>query len=147
MKLSALLLAAALPTTVLAGPDRLSFLLGTEHFGATRDFQEINPGAFLTWEKKTFDYSVGAFYNSYSEVSVLASIGYSYEILPEFEVGAFSGLAVYPGDGHRFDASVGDVVPMVGLQTRYRNIFAQFIPAEGTSVDSLLAVGLTFNLD
>ena len=141
------ILATLLPVTAMAGPDRVSVLLGSEHFGATRDFQEFNPGVFLTWEQQTIDYTIGAFYNSYEGVSALAAVGYDFEIAPEFEIGAFLGLAHYPGEGDQFDVSVGDVVPIGGLQARYRNVFAQFIPADGASVDSLLTFGLTFELN
>ncbi|MGZ2257883.1 hypothetical protein [Roseobacter sp. A03A-229] len=147
MKLHALILAAALPTTALAGPDRLSILLGSEHFDAQEDFREFNPGVFLTWEGPTFDYTVGVFQNSYSNVSPLISIGYDIEVATEFEVGAFAGLAIYPGEGDRFDHSIGNVVPLIGLQARYRNFFAQLLPADGQSTDGVLAFGLTFALD
>ncbi|MFK7881221.1 hypothetical protein [Roseobacter sp.] len=147
MKRAAFILAAFLPTAVLAGPDRASILLGTEHFNATEDFREFNPGLFLTWEENTFDYSVGIFQNSYSNVSVLASIGYDVEVATEFEVGAFAALALYPGEGDRFDHSIGDVVPLIGLKARYRNFFAQLIPSDGDTTDGILAVGLTFALD
>jgi hypothetical protein len=129
-----------------AGPDRFSVLLGTEHFGATREFQEVNPGVFLTWEG-SLDYSIGLFYNSYEDLSPIATVGYGWEVAREFEVGFFAGLAVYPGEGDQFRVSAGDLVPLVGLQARYYNVFAQFIPADGDSVDAVLAVGLTFALD
>ncbi|MBW4708870.1 hypothetical protein KX928_13855 [Roseobacter sp. YSTF-M11] len=147
MKLSAMILAALLPTTALAGPDRLSILLGSEHVNATEDFQEFNPGVFLTWEQETFDYSVGAFYNSYEDVSVLASIGYDVEVAPEFEVGVFAGLALYPGEGDRFSHAIGDVVPLAGFQARYRNFFTQLIPTNADSVDAVITFGLTFELN
>ena len=146
MKLTTLILATVLPTAALAGPDRLSVLLGSKHIGATRDFQEFNPGVFLTWEQKTFDYSIGTFYNSYADVSVMAAIGYNIEVAPEFEIGAFAGLAYYPGDGDQFSVSLGDVVPLGGLQARYHNAFVQLIPADGATVDSVLTFGLTFKL-
>lgn len=146
MKFVALFLLAALPSTALAGPDRLSILLGSEHFGATEDFQEFNPGIFATWEGN-FDYSIGIFYNSYERVSALASIGYGWEVSPDLELGVFGALALYPGDGDRFRFSAGDVVPLAGLQARYKNVFVQFIPADGDTVDSLLTFGLTFELD
>ncbi|MEM6887322.1 MAG: hypothetical protein AAF636_04190 [Pseudomonadota bacterium] len=135
-----------LPTLAYAGPDRLSVLLGTEHFNATRDFQEFNPGLFLTWES-TYDYSVGLFYNSYEEVSPIVTVGRDWEVAPNFDLGVFGGLAIYPGDGDEFRISAGDLVPLVGLQARYGNVFAQFIPADGDSVDAVLAIGLTFELN
>lgn len=147
MKLTAIVVAVLLPSVALAGPDRASILLGTEHFDAAEDFREFNPGLFLTWEEETFDYSVGVFQNSYSNVSPLISIAYNIEVAPEFEVGAFAALALYPGEGDRFSLAVGDVVPLIGLQTRYRNFFAQLIPSDGDTADAVLAVGLTFALN
>ncbi|WP_195822010.1 hypothetical protein [Roseobacter sp. MH60115] len=147
MKLPALILAAALPTTALAGPDRVSILLGSEHINATEDFREFNPGVFLTWEREVFDYTIGVFQNSYSNVSPLVSIGYDVEVATEFEIGVFGGLAVYPGEGDRFDHSIGDVIPLIGLQARYRNFFTQLLPADGQSTDGVLTFGITFELD
>ncbi|MFK7871234.1 MAG: hypothetical protein AB8B58_18595 [Roseobacter sp.] len=135
-----------LPSAVLAGPDRVSVLLGTQHFGATREFQEVNPGLFLTWEGQ-LDYSVGLFYNSYEDISPIATVAKDWEVAPGLELGVFAGLAIYPGEGDQFRLSAGDLVPLIGLQATYGNFFAQFIPADGDSVDSVLAVGLTFELD
>lgn len=146
MKLISFVLACLMPCSALAEPDRLSFLLGSEHLGATRDFNEFNPGVFLTWETKTFDYSVGAFYNSYEGVSALGSMGYNYEVARDLDIGAFAGLAYYPGEGDQFDVSVGDVIPIVGLQTRYRQAFVQYIPADGDTVDGLVTFGLSFDI-
>ena len=146
MRLICLMLVALLPTATMAGPDRISILLGSEHFGATREFQEFNPGIFLTWEERILNYSVGAYYNSYEDISALAAVGYDYEITPAFEIGVFAGLAHYPGEGDQFRVSAGDIVPIFGVQSRYGNVFTQWIPADGDSVDSLLTFGLTFEL-
>ncbi|MFK7745304.1 MAG: hypothetical protein AB8B47_09620 [Roseobacter sp.] len=150
MKSTALYVTTALallaPHSSFAGPDRLSILLGSNHVGATRDFQEFNPGAFLTWERE-LNYSIGLYYNSYKKVSALASVGYDYEVATDFDIGVFFALALYPGDGDEFRYSAGDLVPFVGLQARYKNVFAQYIPADGDSLDSLFTFGLTFELD
>lgn len=129
-----------------AGPDRLSVLLGSEHVNASREFQEFNPGVFLTWERQ-FNYSAGLYYNSYERISPLVSIGYDWEVARDLELGAFLALAVYPGDGDEFRHAVGDVVPFVGFQARYRNVFVQFVPADGAAMDALFTFGLTFALD
>ena len=139
-------IALVLPPAGHANPDRISFLVGTEHVNASRDFQEFNPGVFLTWEHN-LNYSVGVFYNSYEEVSLLGSIGYDYEIARDFDVGAFAAIALYPGDGDEFRYSAGDLVPLVGLQARYKNVFVQFLPADGESLDALFTFGLTFELN
>ncbi|MEE4188548.1 MAG: hypothetical protein V2I76_08905 [Roseobacter sp.] len=142
----ALSLSLLIPAGAGAGPDRFSILLGSEHNGATREFQEFNPGLFLTWEEN-LNYSIGLYYNSYEEISPLVSVGYDWEVARDFDLGAFFAIAVYPGDGDEFRYSLGDVVPFVGLQARYRNFFVQFIPADGDALDSLFTFGLTFALD
>lgn len=139
-------LSLAAPGTALAGPDRVSILLGSEHVNAKRDFQEFNPGVFLTWEGQ-LNYSAGLYYNSYKKVSPLVSVGYDWEVAPDLDLGAFFAVAVYPGDGDEFSNSMGDVVPFIGLQARYRNVFVQFIPADGDALDALFTIGLTFELD
>lgn len=145
MRLAALLLMLLLPSAVLAGPDRVSILLGSEHFNATEEFQEFNPGIILTWERN-LDYSVGVYYNSYEEVGALAAVSYDFWEGQNWALGVFGALALYPGDGDRFKVSVGDVVPLAGLQGRYGNVFAQLIPGNGRTTDAVLAVGLTFEL-
>lgn len=147
MRLTAMIVAALLPSAALAGPDRISVLLGSEHINATRDFNEFNPGLFLTWENRQLDYSVGGFHNSYEDLSVMGAVGYDVEIAPKLELGVFAGMAWYPGEGDQFSISVGDAVPLVGVQTRYRNAFVQFIPADGDTLDALVTFGLTFGLD
>jgi len=134
------------PSWAHAGPDRVSILLGSEHINATREFQEFNPGVFLTWERR-FNYSLGLYYNSYKEISPLVSVSYDWEVAPDLDLGAFFAVAVYPGDGEEFNHSIGDVVPFIGLQARYKNVFVQFIPADGDALDALLTFGLTFALD
>jgi hypothetical protein len=138
-------LALLIPVSASAGPDRLSILLGSEHNGATREFQEFNPGLFLTWERN-LNYSVGLYYNSYEEISPLVSVGYDWEVARDLDLGAFFAIAVYPGDGDEFRYSLGDVVPFLGVQARYKNVFVQFIPADGDALDSLFTFGLTFEL-
>lgn len=143
----ATLIALLVPSAALAEPDRLSVLLGTEHVGATRNFNEYNPGLFLTWERQTFDYSIGTFYNSYEDVSVMGAIGYNFEVAPDLELGAFTGIAHYPGEGDQFRVAAGDFVPLLGVQARYRNVFTQLIPADGDTVDAVLTFGLSFSLE
>lgn len=142
------------PALAAAGPDRVSILLGSEHFNATEDFQEFNPGLFLTWEAQrdflffdSTDFSVGAFYNSYAKVAPNVTVGAAREVAPGLDLGVFAGFALYPGDGDRFRVSVGDVIPLAGFQARYRNVFAQLIPLNGDNADAVLAVGLTFALE
>lgn len=147
MKLRYAVLLASLPLVAQADPDRVSILLGSHHINAKRDFQEINPGVILTWERQRLGYSVGTYYNSYKDISVLGAVSYGVELAPELELGVFGGLAWYPGEGGQFDHSIGDAVPLAGVQTRYRNAFVQVIPAGGNALDGLVTFGLTFGLE
>ena len=142
----AFILGVLVSSVAQAGPDRVSVLLGSEHINATREFQEFNPGVFLTWERQ-FNYSIGIYYNSYEEISPLISVGYDWDVARDFHLGAFFALAVYPGDGDEFNHAIGDVVPFIGLQARYKNVFVQLIPADGDALDALITFGLTFALD
>lgn len=146
MRHLALIAAFVAPSAALAGPDRVAILLGSEHVNATIDFQEFNPGVFLIWEGK-YDFGVGVFYNSYEDVSVSVSTAYNFIKNEQFNFGVFGALAVYPGEGDRFDHSIGDIIPIVGLQARYGNVFTQLIPGGGQSTDAVLTFGLTFSLD
>ena len=150
MKLKHSLMGAALvlavPAAATAGPDRLSILLGSEHINATRSFQEFHPGVILTWERN-WNYSAGIFYNSYKDVSVFGAIGYDWEVAQDFDIGLFAGVAYYPGDGDQFQYSAGDLVPLAGIQARYKNVFVQYLPADTDTIDGLITFGLTFELD
>lgn len=142
----AVLLAALSGALPAYAQDRVSILLGSHHVNATTDFEEFNPGAFLTWEGQRVDWTVGGFRNSYGGGSAAVMVG-----LPVFERGLAQialtgGLAVYPGDGHRFDVHAGDVIPLVGVRARYGNAFVQVLPGDGNTTDAVLSFGLTFGL-
>lgn len=145
MKFYALLFMLFLPAAAWAGPDRASILLGSHHFNPKEDFQEFNPGLFLTWEGK-FNVSAGVYYNSYERVGGLVALGYDFWEGEHYAVGVFGGVALYPGDGNRFDVSVGNFVPLAGLNARYRNVFVQLLPGNGNTTDGVVTFGLTFEL-
>lgn len=136
--------------TAHAGPDRISILLGSEHINATRSFEEFNPGIFLHWTESLFrnrvDLSFGAFRNSYGDGSLAVSTAYPIVRNETWSLDVFTALAWYPGNGDQFGHAIGDIVPIAGLQGRYKNIFVQAIPAGGESVDATLTFGLTFGL-
>ncbi|UXX83396.1 hypothetical protein [Roseovarius pelagicus] len=86
----------------VAAQDRVSILLGSHHVNASTNFDEVNPGAFLTWEGERVDWTVGGFRNSYGRGAAAVMAG-----LPLYERGTAQialtgGLALYPGDGRRF---------------------------------------------
>ena len=148
---TSLILSSLVATHADAGPDRISILLGSEHVNATRDFEEVNPGIFLHWTESLFrnrvDLSFGAFRNSYGDGSVAVATAYPVVRNEIWSFDIFTALAWYPGNGDEFSHAIGDIVPIAGLQARYRNLFMQAIPAGGQSVDATLTFGLTFPLN
>lgn len=144
-------LVALAGTPATAGPDQVSLLLGSEHVGATIDYEEFNPGVFVTWDRllwnKRLDLTLGGFRNSYEDGSLVVSTALPLVREPDWGIDLFSALAWYPGNGERFSHSIEDFVPIAGLQARYRNFFVQAIPAGGESVDATLTFGLTFGLN
>ena len=128
-------------TTATAEPDRVSILFGSHHVDATVDFEETNPGLFLTWDNVT----VGAFRNSYGNIS--ASVTYE---IPVWEsdstsLALFGGAAWYGDDAETFGVHVGEFVPIGGLQIVHDNYFMQVIPSDGVYTDVIVAFGVTFD--
>lgn len=137
-------IASLIATPAAAGPDRISLLMGSKHAGAERHFEEFNPGIFATWEDRgAFDLSAGIFRNSFGKTSVAATAALPFYERGEFQASVFGGVAIYPGDGDEFLVHAGDLVPMGGLQARYRNVFVQIMPADNMTV---IAAGVTMEL-
>lgn len=131
-------------TPTLAGPDRVSVLLGSAHIGGD-GFDGRNPGLFLTWEDKgPFDLSAGIYHNSYGRISVAATAALPVVEWSTGEISLFAGAALYPVDGRNFAVHLGDVVPLGGLQVRQGDIFGQIIPGDGQYVDAIVSIGVTF---
>ena len=142
--LAALLLLC--PLAALAGPDRVSFLIGSEHLGAEEEFEEFNPGIFLTWEHGV-DLTAGVFRNSYGSAAPSVTISAPLVESGEFALSWTAGLAYYPGDGDRIDFAIGDVVPLLGLRADLGPIFIQAFPVDGETADAVIAFGVTIDLD
>ncbi len=142
---------AATSTAAQAGPDRVSILLGSHHVGATRDFEEFNPGIILVWDELVWrgrlDLAAGAYRNSYGDGSLALSLAYPFVRTEDWGLDLFGGVSWYPGNGDQFSHAIGDAVPIAGLQARYRNVFVQAIPAGGQSADAVLSFGLTFSME
>jgi hypothetical protein len=143
--MKALAIVAALAATpAIAGPDRVSVLLGSNHIGA-EGFNEVNPGLFATWEGDWIDLTAGVYHNSYSRTSVVATGYLSLIEAGDFDAGVFAGVAHLPGNGRLEMAHIGnDVVAIGGLQARYGNVFVQVIPMEAQYGKALVSFGLTF---
>ncbi|SFP86543.1 hypothetical protein [Tranquillimonas alkanivorans] len=149
LSLIALIGLAASAAAADFAPDRLSLLLGSKHVNAGMEFQEVNPGVFLTWEDRTaldLEFTVGAYQNSYSKASTALVVGQNWSLAEELEVGLFGGLAHYPEDGRTFGVHAGDVVPMGGVQGRYKNMFIQVMPSDGKMADAIVSFGLTIGM-
>lgn len=127
MRLTLCLILTTLAGSV-AAQDRAAVLIGSYHVGADRgDFNEFNPGLFLTWD----DVTVGAYLNSYGDHSV--SVTYEWAIHANVDI--FVGVATYD-----------DLMPIGGLQFHKGPFFAQIIPSNGDPVDAIVTFGLTSNL-
>lgn len=144
--ITAMLWALALPAH--ADPDRLSLLLGSAHIGGD-GFDGRNLGLFATWEDRALglDYSLGAYRNSYGRASIAATAALPVAEWDDGALSLFAGAALYPQDGRRFAAHVGDVVPIGGVQIRQRNLFLQIMPSDGAAVDAVIAGGITWEID
>jgi hypothetical protein len=148
MRLSVLATVAALSAgPAAADPDRLSILLGSYHIGPAEEFEEINPGIFLTWEGDTFDTTAGLFRNSYGRGALAITAAYPFYETGELQLSALLGAAYYPENGRNFRYHLGDVVPLGGLQLRLGPVFVQTFPGDGDEADGLLSFGLTVPLD
>lgn len=148
MKLIAIAALCLSPTICSAfdAPDRVSFLMGSHHVDTKLDFNQKNPGVFLTWENPKISYSIGVYDNSFNKTSVAVTVSVPVIRKNDFEASLFAGLALYPEDGRMFAFHVGDVVPIGGLQVRYKNAFVQVIPSDGVMVDAIIAAGVTFKI-
>ena len=147
MKILAFTFALLAATSAQAEPDRISLLIGSHHIGAIQQFQESNPGIFLTWEDRSgFDLSFGAYQNSYGKSSVAATAALPILRGDNADLSVFAGVALYPGDGHNFAIHAGDLVPVGGLQLRVGNVFVQAMPGDGKAVDGIVSFGLTWAL-
>lgn len=133
-------------SSVQAGPDRISFSLGSHHVNG-HGFEEINPGVFLTWEKPKLHWTGGIYRNSYGRATVAATLYLPLIRWDNGNAGPFLGAAHYPKDGRRMAMHFGDVIPLAGLQVRHRNIFAQVIPGNGSYADAVITFGVTFSLE
>jgi hypothetical protein len=133
---------ALIATPIHAGPDRVSITLGSQHVGSTYEFDNRNLGLFLSWGST----SVGVYHNSFSKTSVAVTQALPLIRKDDAEVNLFVGLSLYPGDGDKFVAHVGNVVLIGGVQARYKNAFIQVMPGDGVNLDAVVTAGLTFEL-
>lgn len=124
-------------------PDRISLLIGSYHVDAASQFNEVNPGVFLSWDLHYGAVSVGVYDNSYYKTSVAVTYSLPVFVQDDFDLSVFAGIAYYPENGRNFLVHSGDFVPIGGLQATYKNVFIQVIPSDGVATDAIIAFGLT----
>lgn len=129
-------LMALVPGIAFAGPDRISVLVGSRHV-PSGNYEEFNPGIFLGWEDRRGNYwDVGAYRNSYGDVSVAGT--YGWELGRGFSVVA--GVAYYPDAERHFKYHASNLIPIAGVRYEYKNVFVQAIPG-------VIGFGLTWKLN
>ena len=114
------------------------------------DFDETNPGVFLTWEEangSALNVTVGVFENSYSRTATTVLASYPFMERGALELSVFGGVAHYPEDGRNFRVSIGDVVPIAGLQVQVGPTFVQVLPGDGDQADAVFSFGVTAPLN
>lgn len=128
-----------------AAQDSATLLLGSHHVGATADFEEVNPGLILTWDRDPLDWSIGVYRNSYGRQTVAG-----FASLPvmsgDLSLSLVGGLAHYPGDGRHFAVHAGDWVPLIGVHLQAGPVSALIMPSDGKATDAVIAVGITWEL-
>ena len=127
-----------------AGPDWVSVLIGSKHVNANRSFEEVNPGVFATWVNPRLHWTLGAYRNSYGRGSVSATVAAPVLRWDDGEASLFVGAALYPKDGRKFAAHIGDVVAIGGVQLRHKKVFMQALPLGGDWDKPVFSFGLTF---
>lgn len=146
--LPGLILALVLPAGIAAaaGPDRWSLHLGSYHVDAARDFEEFNPGVFVTWDEG-LALSVGAYRNSYGELSVAGTVAYPVAERRDTRLSLLAGAAWYRNAEERFGTRFGNFVPLLGLRVEQGPVFVQAIAGDGGEATAILSFGLTFPFD
>lgn len=132
-----------------AGPDRVSILSNSKHIGFRSEFNETNPGVFLTWDDAiapNVDLSLGAYQNSYSRLSIMATASWLPIEIGPIQAGVFAGTAHYPVNGRNQPIHVGDWIPMAGVQVICGNFFIQAMPASVDLKRAIVAAGITFEV-
>lgn len=120
----ALTLILACLAAPVAAQDRVALLMGSHHVDAgDNDFEEVNPGLFLTWD----DWTVGGYRNSYGDMSL--AITREWALTDHVDI--FAGVATYDG-----------LMPIAGLQATIGPVFVQVIPSDGRATDAIITFGV-----
>lgn len=125
MKMMAFLI-AFLPSTGIAGDYFATVNLASKHFPYDGE-NEYNPGVGIGYKwGNDWGVEVGFYENSHKDQTVYGLALYEKELGDsDFYVGAFGGL----GTGYYdIDDSVGGVIPLAGIQTRYHFLQVRVAP-------------------
>lgn len=134
--ITAAAVAVTLATTAHAGPDRVSATVGSFHV-PRGDYEEFNPGLFLGWyDERGNDWTVGAYRNSYGDLSVAGTRGWALND----QWSLIAGVAYYPDADKHFKYHAGNLIPLAGIRWSNGNVFVQAIPG-------VFAFGLTWELN
>lgn len=134
-------------------PDRMTVSLGSKHFASKYELNEVNPGVFLSWnvsKDKRWKVTGGVYKNSYGKPSAAAFGSYSIyrNRKHDVEVSVFGGVAYYPEDGrYQIPGWKHDIIPMGGLEVRYKNIAVQAYPVFSDNVKGMVSIGITIPLN
>ncbi len=118
-----------------ADPDRISLLLGSHHF-SDEEFEEVNPGLFVSWLTAKRDMEIGIFRNSYGDLSVSATLGRRFGQSWTL----FAGTAYYGNAGTEFEYHLGKFIPIAGVQFVHKHLFVKALPG-------VVAAGLTWQVN
>ena len=160
IRVALILLISMLPLPALAGERYLGVILGSEHLGSDA-YNNVNPGLTLgtRWplgQGLTEAHAeAGVFYNSYEEVSPIAVVGLSRQVLEvgpgAIRIGGSVGIAYYEELSgilkERYGIpNVGGFIPMGIVTGTYRTERVEFrlnvLPYMSDDVDSVLNLSL-----
>ena len=137
---------------------RLGVNLGSYHIESTEDFNELNPGAFVsvsfnTENRLQYGFQLGGYSNSYSDRTLygLGFVKYRIKNLEESElfIGGFSGIFEYPNLVTQARSAgiptVGDMVFIAGPLLTYRlkdglDLTLGYIPFQGKETSGILTL-------
>ncbi|PRY80159.1 hypothetical protein CLV80_1019 [Yoonia maritima] len=117
-------------------PDGIAVLIGSNHINAQQDFDEFNPGIFVSWDCDMASTRLGVHKNSFSKVAASATFTSDFVSISAggFYVHPFIGFAHYPNTGSDTPVSVGgsDIIAIGGIEFTHDKIplFIQYLPGD-----------------
>ncbi len=156
--ITAALLAIASPAVAFDGscdliPDGGAILIGSNHVGATIDFNESNLGVFASWDCEPVTVRGGVYDNSLGNTSWAFTVKSEFVSLSAggFNAAPFAGVAHYPGTGRHEVVSIkgSDWIGLAGLEFTHDDVpvFVQLFPGDQkhAGYDYLVSFGLRWD--